>query len=78
MAGASVDITCNLKGDVGYRYRNMASGAMFKSLTSQGYQGYHKSISSHEVRGGLRYGFGGCAEQEVYIEPAPIMPAVYK
>jgi hypothetical protein len=56
----------------------MASGAMFKSLTSQGYQGYHKSISSHEVRGGLRYGFGGCAEQEVYIEPAPIMPAVYK
>lgn len=78
MAGASVDITCSLKADVGYRYRNITSGAMFKSLTSAGYQGYHKSISSHEVRGGLRYGFGGCAEQEVYIEPAPIMPAVYK
>jgi len=78
MAGASIDVTCNLKADVGYRYRHIAGGAMFKSLTSQGYQGYHKAIKSHEVRGGLRYGFGGCADEEVYIEPAPIMPAVYK
>ncbi|KGF66774.1 HEAT resistant agglutinin 1 protein [Hoeflea sp. BAL378] len=78
MAGASIDLTCNLKADVGYRYRNIAGGAMFKSLTSNGYQGYHKDITSHEVRGGLRYGFGGCAQEEVYIEPAPIMPAVYK
>jgi len=78
MAGASIDVTCNVKADVGYRFRHIGSGAMFKSLTSQGYQGYHKSIKSHEVRGGLRYSFGGCAEEEVYIEPAPIMPVVYK
>lgn len=78
MAGASIDVTCAVKADVGYRYRHISGGGMFKSLTSDGYQGYHKGISSHEVRGGLRYGFGGCADQEVYIEPAPIMPAVYK
>jgi len=78
MAGASIDVTCNLKADVGYRYRNVASGAMFKSLTSNGYQGYHRELASHEVRGGLRYSLGGCAQQEVYIEPAPILPAVYK
>ena len=78
MAGASVDLTCNLKADLGYRYRNVASGAMFKSLTSAGYQGYHKNLSSHEVRGGLRYSIGGCAQEATYIEPAPIMPAVYK
>ena len=77
MAGASIDINCHLKADVGYRYRHISGGAMFKSLNSAGYQGYHKGIDSHEIRGGLRYGFGGC-EQEVYIEPAPIMPAVYK
>ncbi|MDF1607962.1 porin family protein [Hoeflea sp. YIM 152468] len=78
MAGASVDVTCSLKADVGYRYRNIGGGAMFKALNSNGYQGSHGSISSHEVRGGLRYSLGGCAQEEVYIEPAPIMPAVYK
>ncbi|AKH99178.1 opacity protein [Hoeflea sp. IMCC20628] len=78
MAGASVDLSCNLKADVGYRYRHITGGAMFKSLTSNGYQGYNKSLASHEVRGGLRYSLGGCAQEEVYIEPAPIMPAVYK
>lgn len=78
MAGASIDITCNLKGDVGYRYRNVAGGGMFKSLNSAGYQGFHEDLSSHEVRGGLRYGFNGCEQQELYIEPAPIMPMVYK
>ena len=78
MAGASVDLTCNLKADVGYRYRHVSGGGMFKSLTSSGYQGYDRGFDSHEVRGGLRYGFGGCAQEEVYIEPAPIMPAVYK
>jgi hypothetical protein len=51
---------------------------MFRALAAQGYQGYDKRHSSHEVRGGLRYSFGGCAREEVYIEPAPIMPAVYK
>lgn len=78
MAGTSIDVTCNVKADVGYRYRHVAGGGMFKSLTSNGYQGHHRSLSSHEVRGGLRYSFGGCDDQEVYVEQAPIMPAVYK
>ncbi|WP_291009917.1 porin family protein [Hoeflea sp.] len=78
MAGASVDLTCNLKADVGYRYRHVSGGGMFKSLTSSGYQGYDRGFDAHDVRGGLRYSFGGCAQEAVYIEPAPIMPAVYK
>ena len=78
MAGASIDVTCNLKADVGYRYRNIASGGMFKSLTSAGAQGFHRNMSSHEVRGGLRYSLGGCEPEQAYIEPAPILPAVYK
>ncbi|MEP3439017.1 MAG: outer membrane protein [Hoeflea sp.] len=77
MAGASVDLTCNLKADVGYRYRHIEGGKMFGYALNGG-PGYDKSMSSHEVRGGLRYGFNGCAQEEVYIEPAPIMPAVYK
>ena len=78
MAGASVDLTCKLKADVGYRYRHIAGGGMFKTLTNAGYQGFHKGISSHEVRGGLRYSFADCAPEQVYIEPAPILPPVYK
>lgn len=78
MAGATVDINCNLKADVGYRYRHVASGKMFNFLNVAGTQGYHRGFDSHEVRGGLRYSLGGCAQEEAYIEPAPIMPAVYK
>ncbi|WP_290895401.1 outer membrane protein [Hoeflea sp.] len=78
MAGASVDLTCNLKADVGYRYRRVSGGGMFRALNSSGYQGYDRGFDAHDVRGGLRYSFGGCAQEEVYIEPAPIMPVVYK
>ncbi|KJS20532.1 MAG: HEAT resistant agglutinin 1 protein [Hoeflea sp. BRH_c9] len=77
MAGASVDVTCNLKADVGYRYRRISGGKMFGYALNGG-PGYDGGMSSHEVRGGLRYSLGGCAQQEAYIEPAPIMPAVYK
>lgn len=77
MAGASVDLTCALKADVGYRYRDISGGKMFGYALNGG-PGYDEGITSHEVRGGLRYSFGGCAQEEVYIEPAPIMPAVYK
>jgi opacity protein-like surface antigen len=77
MAGASVDLTCNLKADVGYRYRRVSGGAMF-GFRSNGGPGYDRGFSAHDVRGGLRYSFGGCAQEEVYIEPAPIIPAVYK
>ncbi|MCY0148203.1 porin family protein [Hoeflea sp. G2-23] len=78
MAGASVDVTCNVKADVGYRYRHISGGRMFGFPAGAGTQGYDRGFDSHEVRGGLRYSFGGCAEEEVYIEPAPVMPAVYK
>ncbi|KJS20525.1 MAG: HEAT resistant agglutinin 1 protein [Hoeflea sp. BRH_c9] len=77
MAGASIDVTCNLKADVGYRYRRISGGKMFGYALGVG-PGYEDGMSSHEVRGGLRYSLGGCPQQEVYIEPAPIMPAVYK
>ncbi len=29
MAGATIDVTCNLKADVGYRYRHVQGGDMF-------------------------------------------------
>jgi opacity protein-like surface antigen len=77
MAGASVDITCNVKADIGYRYRRVAGGKMFGYAVGGG-PGYDDGFSSHEARGGLRYSFGGCAQEEVYIEPAPILPPVYK
>ncbi len=77
MAGASIDVTCNLKADIGYRYRNISGGKMFGYALNGG-PGYDKGFSSHEARGGLRYSFGGCAQEEVYIEPAPVMPVVYK
>lgn len=79
MAGASVDLTCNLKADVGYRYRHVSGGSMFRALNSSGYQGHDRGFDSHEVRGGLRYSFGGCETQAAYIEPAPVYShPVYK
>ncbi|WP_299869773.1 outer membrane protein [uncultured Hoeflea sp.] len=77
MAGASVDITCNLKADVGYRYRRVSGGRMFGYRLNGG-PGYDEGFSSHEARGGLRYSFGGCAKEEVYLEPAPVLPPIYK
>ncbi len=78
MAGASVDVTCNLKADVGYRFRHVEGGKMFGFSTGSG-PGYDRGFMSHEARAGLRYSFGGCAK-EAYVEPAPVYvePAVYK
>lgn len=78
MAGASVDLTCNLKADVGYRFRHITKGAMF-GYASNGGPGYDKGFYSHEARAGLRYSFNGC-ETASYIPPAdiPIEPPVYK
>ena len=83
MAGASYDISCNLKADVGYRYRHIAKGDMFSFLSSStpggGTQGWDKGINSHEIRVGARYMFNGCetqAYQPPPLEPAP--PLVYK
>ncbi|WP_460932175.1 outer membrane protein [Shinella zoogloeoides] len=78
MAGASIDLTCNLKADVGYRFRHVTKGAMF-GYKANGGPGYDKGFYSHEARAGLRYSFNGC-ETATYIPPAdiPIEQPVYK
>lgn len=78
MAGASIDVTCNIKADVGYRYRRIEGGNMF-GYAENGGPGRDKGLSSHEGRVGMRYVFNGCAEQ-AYMPPAeiPLQPAVYK
>ena len=74
MAGAAIDVTCNVKADVGYRYRHISGGDMFGFAESGG-PGYDKGFDSHEIRAGARYTFGGCAEPAYEPPPEPI---VYK
>ncbi|MGF0539365.1 outer membrane protein [Agrobacterium sp. ES01] len=74
MAGASVDLTCNVKADVGYRFRHTLAGGMF-GYAENGGPGRDKGFYSHEIHAGARYSFGGC-DQPVYTpEPEPL---VYK
>lgn len=78
MAGASYDLTCNLKADAGYRYRHIAGGNMFGYLNNGG-PGYDKGINQHEFRVGARYVFNGCSAQAYepsVVPPSP--PMVYK
>jgi opacity protein-like surface antigen len=75
MAGASIDVTCNLKADVGYRFRHVTGGEMF-GFASNGGPGRDKGFYSHEARIGARYMFGGCDTPPAY-EPEP-QPIVYK
>lgn len=78
MAGTAIDLTCNLKADVGYRFRHVTKGDMFGYVANGG-PGYDKGFYSHEARAGLRYSFNGC-ETATYIPPAdiPIEQPVYK
>lgn len=78
MAGASVDLTCNVKADASYRYRHISPGDMFGYKLNGG-PGYDKGLDVHEGRLGLRYTFGGCQEAS-YMPPAEIPQAqpVYK
>ncbi len=61
MAGVAYDLTENFKVDVGYKYRHIDGGDMFKwdaasaALGASGTQGSHGDITQHEVRVGLRY-----------------------
>lgn len=73
MAGATIDVTCNLKADIGYRYRHIAGGDMF-GYNANGGPGRDKGFDSHEARIGARYVFGGC-DAPVAYEPEPL---VYK
>jgi opacity protein-like surface antigen len=75
MAGASIDLTCNLKADIGYRYRHIVGGDMF-GYNANGGPGEDKGFDSHEARIGARYTFGGCDTPPAY-EPPP-SPIVYK
>ncbi len=75
MAGASIDVTCNLKADVGYRFRYVDGGDMFGYAVGGG-PGRDKGFYSHEARVGARYMFGGC-DTPVAYEPPP-QPIVYK
>ena len=78
MAGASVDVTCNFKADVGYRYLHIDGGNMF-GYAENGGPGRDKGLSAHEVRVGGRYLFGGCAQASYEPPPEiPLQPAVYK
>ena len=74
MAGASYCLTENWKLDAGYRFSHIEGGRAFDyDVTSAG-PGYDKGINTHEVRGGLRYSFGGgsgCGEPVVAYTPEP-------
>ncbi len=79
-AGASYDLTSNLKLDAGYRYTRVHGGAMFDYVptgccTGLGTQGYDNGFNIHQVRAGLRYQFGG---GEVIREIDPEPQVVYK
>ncbi len=77
MAGASVDITCNLAADVGYRYKRISGNEMFGYEARSGTGvGIDRGIDSHEVRAGMRYKFGGCKTaalpEPVVYHPTPV------
>jgi opacity protein-like surface antigen len=78
MAGASIDVTCNVKADIGYRFLHVSGGEMF-GYNSNGGPGRDKGFNVHEARVGARYLFGGC--QQASYEPPPEIPLqqpVYK
>ncbi len=67
-AGASYDINCKLKADVGYSYTRIESGGAFAysdtqvALGASGVQGFDQGIDIHSGTVGLRYALGdaGC------------------
>ena len=80
MVGASYCLTDKAELDAGYRYTRVGGGNMFGNAVGAG-PGYDDGFDVHEVRGGLRYSFGGSsrcsapAPQVVEYQPEP---AVYK
>ncbi|RWE27874.1 outer membrane protein [Mesorhizobium sp.] len=74
MAGASYCLTDKLILDAGYRFSHIQGGRMFEFDTSSSGPGFDHGIDTHEVRGGLRYQFGGnngCAAPVVAYQPEP-------
>lgn len=70
MAGASIDVTCQVKADLGYRYRHVAGGNMFGWQEGAG-PGFDKGFDIHEFRTGVRYQLGDTC-QTAYLPPADI------
>ncbi|WP_306118812.1 MULTISPECIES: outer membrane protein [unclassified Roseitalea] len=68
MAGVSIEATKKLAIDLGYRYRHIHQGEMFKYADHAG-PGWDNGIRSHEVRAGLRYKLGGGDHYEPPYEP---------
>lgn len=67
MAGASYDISSNLKFDAGYKFTHVNGGAMFDyAVAGNGTQGYDNGFNLHSVRAGLRYQFGGGGSHRSY------------
>ncbi|MCQ8784245.1 outer membrane protein [Mangrovibrevibacter kandeliae] len=63
MAGASFDLTQQLKLDAGYRYTRISEGDAFgfdaddRSFGASGVQGRDHGFNLHQIRAGLRYEF---------------------
>ena len=56
MAGASYDLPNNWKVDVGYRYKQIDNGDMFKWASDDvSIKGKDSDLAQHEIRVGLRY-----------------------
>jgi opacity protein-like surface antigen len=70
MAGTSVDLNCQFKADLGYRYRHVNGGDMFGYKLNGG-PGSDKGLDIHEFRSGVRYQFGDTC-QTAYMPPAEI------
>ncbi len=82
MAGASIDITQQLKFDAGYKYTRIAGGKAFgydendTENGASGVQGHDNGFNVHTVRAGLRYEFGGSGfGKGKGKEPAPLYTA---
>ncbi|CAN7276434.1 outer membrane protein [Mesorhizobium sp. LjRoot246] len=74
MAGASYCLTDKIILDAGYRFSHIQGGRMFEWDVSSAGPGFDRGINTHEVRGGLRYQFGGnngCAAPVVAYQPEP-------
>lgn len=74
MAGASYCLTDRVILDAGYRYTHIQGGRMFEYDASSAGPGFDHGMSTHEVRGGLRYQFGGnngCSAPVVAYQPEP-------
>lgn len=52
MAGVAIDVTSNVKVDLGYRFSDISGGDM---LSLPGYQIRDDSLRSHQLRAGLRF-----------------------